>query len=46
MMTDDKGETYEERLRDTGLELLMERRKTGEIIEAVREGKVREGEGR
>ena len=49
MMTDDKGETYEERLQDTGLELLMERRKTGEMIEAfksVREGKVREGEGR
>ena len=36
MMTDVRGDTYEERLKDAGLEKLIERRKRGDMIETFK----------
>ena len=36
MMTDIRGDTYEEKLKDAGLEKLIERRKRGEMIETFK----------
>ena len=36
MMTDVQGETYEEKLKDAGLQLLQERRQRGDMIETYK----------